>query len=238
MPTAAPDTSTPQAASTPDTTPSTSPDSTGTPASGGGNEAGGGLGGNGTGTGTGQGTGAGPFGIDTGGGGDPRHIVYVVDISGSMTTRAELTSALSTLTPAESFDLISFAADVHPFDEALERATSDNLAVAKQWLEYQRPDGGTNLQDALTRALRMPGVNVVVLITDGVPTVGETDFGKIARNIRKRNVNHARIYTIGLIGRNPDGTSDAFEAQQLLTHLADDSGGTHKFVILGDTTPD
>lgn len=199
--------------------------------------------GTGPGTGAGTGSGSGPFGIDAGPGEGPRHIVYVVDISGSMTsridvTRQEVVDALDTLTSDESFDVISFSTDVRYFDERLEAGTSGNVSQAKQWLQYQNPDGGTNLQDALTKAIQMPGVNVVVLITDGVPTVGETNFGKIARNIRRRNVNHARIFTIGLIGKNPDGSDDSFDASKLLAQLADDSGGTHKFVELGVSTPD
>lgn len=204
--------------------------------------------GNGNGVGPGEGPGAGsgkgPFGVDTGPGEGPRHIVYVVDVSGSMvsridTTRSELVAALDTLTSDESFNLIAFSDKVHAFDEGrLETATRDNVALAKQWLEFQRPDSGTDLQDALLRALKMPDVNVVVVITDGVPTVGETNFEKIARNVTRRNRNHARIYTVGLIGKNPDGSDDRFEATRLLTRLADESGGTHKFVVLGDSTPE
>jgi len=201
--------------------------------------------GNGVGPGEGPGTGSGPgpFGVDAGPGEGLRHIVYVVDVSGSMvsridTTRRELTDALGTLTPDESFDLIAFSDKAHVFDDArLDPATAGNIALAKQWLAYQRPEGGTALQAALMDALAMPNVNVVVVITDGVPTIGETNFGKIAKNVKRRNKNHARIYTVGLIGKNPDGTDDSFEAARLLTQLADESGGTHKFVELGEATP-
>jgi len=202
--------------------------------------------GNGIGPGEGPGTGEGkgPFGIDAGPGEGPRHIVYVVDESGSMdsridTTRSELDDALSTLSTDETFNMIAFSTDVRVFDEGtMDRGSRANVDQAKQWLGYQRPDGGTNLQRALQSALGMPGVNVVVLITDGVPTYGETNFGKIARNIRRSNRNHARIYTIGLIGKNPDGTDDTFEATKLLQQLALDSGGTSKFVSLGVSTPE
>ena len=201
--------------------------------------------GNGTGPGdsTGTGSGPGPFGIDAGPGEGPRHIVYVVDVSGSMdsridSTRQQLSDALSTLSPRESFNLIAFSNKTRVFDEGrLDPATQDNVSLAKRWLDYQQPNGGTALQDALMQALSMPDVNVVVVITDGVPTIGETNFGKIAKNIRRRNRNHARIYTVGQIGKNPDGTDDSFEAARLLTQLADDSGGTHKFVTLGVATP-
>jgi hypothetical protein len=202
--------------------------------------------GNGVGPGTGPGTGsgAGPFGIDAGPGEGPRHIVYVVDTSGSMvsridTTRQELNDALETLTSDESFNVIAFSTSPRLFDpDRMEPATASNISQAERWLDYQRPDGGTDLQDSLMQALEMPDVNVVVVITDGVPTVGETNFGKIARNIRRHNRNHAKIYTVGLIGKNPDGTDDSFDAARLLRELAADSGGTSKLVPLGVATPE
>lgn len=198
--------------------------------------------GNGAEAGPGQanGSGGGRLRLDSGTGEGPRHIVYVVDESGSMTsridtTRNELTGALSTLTPDESFNIIAFSTTPKLFDaDGMELATPNNISLAENWLGYQRPDGGTDLQAALMRAIDMPGANVVVLITDGVPTIGETDFDSIARNVRNRNRNRVKIYTIGLVDKDADSAGDAFDAARLLQRLASDSGGTSKFVSLGD----
>ena len=186
----------------------------------------------------------GPFGVPTGGGGSgPRHIVYVLDVSGSMATRIdrvreELRAAIAGLRPGESFDVLAFSDDVRRFENHLIDATPDNIARAKSFVNSLQPLRGTNLQSAMRDALGMPGVNVVFLISDGVPSVKETNPGKLRREIRNRNRAGARIYTVGLAGYNPvqGGVSD-FEAAGLLRGIAEDSGGTYKTVPLGDAVP-
>lgn len=198
--------------------------------------------GSGAGDGAGRGSGGGPFGMGTGSGEGLRHIVYVLDISGSMTSRIdrarqELRESLAGLQPGESFNIITFSDKVHAFDRALDPATPTMVRRASDFLDTLQVTGGTNLDDALARALTMQGVNVVFVMTDGVPTQGETNFRKIARNARALNVNHARIYTVGLVGKNPDGTDDSFEAADLLKQISRESGGVSKIVPLGVAMP-
>lgn len=205
----------------------------------------------GEGSGTGSGIGAGsspdagePFGVGKGlaGDGGPRHIVYVLDISGSMTSRikraeSEIRKALATLRPDESFDIIAFNNEVHAFDPELAPATPGMVRRASDFLDTLIVNDGTNLEDGMTAALSMPDVNEVVLLTDGVPTVGEQDFSKLARLIRRRNQNHARISAVGMVGRNPDGTDNSFDATTLLEQIAHESGGACEIVPLGVATP-
>jgi len=219
---------------------------------GGGGAATGSGAGSGAGTGTGQGVGAGvsrdvgePFGVGKGMAGDgaPRHIVYVLDISGSMTSRidravSELTHALNGLQLGETFNIIAFSDRIQPYDSNMAPATPATIKQAISFLSMLQVDGGTNLEDAMTRALSLSNVNEVVVLTDGVPTTGETNFKKLARLIRERNINHARISTVGMVGKNPDGTDDSFEAAHLLRQIADDSGGAAKLVTLGVSTPE
>jgi Mg-chelatase subunit ChlD len=217
-------------------------DATGSNDTGGGSSAGDGSGA-GTGTGNGQGSDTGPFGVGAGSGTGTRHIVYLLDISLSMPTRIErakdeLRNALATLAPGESFDIVAFCARRHTFDSELVEATPKTIADGNEFLDSLSLDEGTDLQSALYQALDVPGVNTVVVITDGVPTVGETNFGKIARHARQHNRQHAKIFTIGLVGKNPDGSDDSFEASWLLRQLAKESGGQCKLVELGAATPD
>lgn len=207
----------------------------------------------GTGEGTGKGAGAGegagrdagePFGVGKGMAGDgaPRHVVYVLDISGSMTSRidraeAELRRALNGLRPGETFNIVAFSDEVRSFDTGMAPATPETVRRASAYLNTLPVDGGTNLEAAMIRALTRPGVNEVVLLTDGVPTEGETDFKALARQIRQLNSNHARISAVGMVGKNPDGTDDSFEAAQLLQQIARDSGGAAKVVTVGVASP-
>jgi hypothetical protein len=205
--------------------------------------------GEGTGKGSGAGSGAGrdagePFGIGKGMAGDgaPRHVVYVLDISGSMTSRidraeAELRRALNGLRPEETFNIVAFSDEVRAFDTGMAPATPEMVRRASAYLDTLQVDGGTNLEGAMIRALTRPGVNEVVLLTDGVPTEGETDFKALAREIRRLNSSHARISAVGMVGRNPDGTDDSFEAAHLLQQITQESGGVAKIVTVGVASP-
>ena len=203
----------------------------------------------GTGKGMGAGSGAGrdagePFGIGRGSPGDgaARHVVYVLDVSGSMGSRIErakqeLRRALAGLRPGETFNVVAFSDDVRSFDTGMAPATPTLVRQASDYLDTLQVDGGTDLEAAMIRALTRPGVNEVILLTDGVPTEGETDFKALARKVRRLNTNHARISTVGMVGKNPDGTDNSFEAAQLLEQIATESGGVAKVVTVGVASP-
>jgi len=207
-------------------------------------------------SGAGSGGGGGPFGLGAGGAGGGeglRHIVYVLDISGSMSSRIdrareELRSAMAGLVPGESFDIVTFSDHSHVFDNQLDPATPEMVSRASYFLSTLQIGGGTNLDSAMRTALALPGVNVVVLITDGDPTEDGSDaimpededryFVTFTRRMREVNTNHARIYTIGLVGKNPFGKDVSFEATRLLQQISRDSGGVSKIVPLGTAEPE
>ena len=200
----------------------------------------GGKGGGGGGGGGGGKGGAGPFGVG-GGGQGARRIVYVLDVSPSMETRIdraqdELRAALAGLVKGESFGIVAFDAKAYEFDKRLLPATAANIARANKFLNDLKLDvkdgisNGTNLQLALRKALQAKDVNVVVVITDGEPTVGETNVKTIAGKARSQNKYKARIDAIGLVGTNPDGSTETFGAGRLLEQIARDSGGEYKAV--------
>lgn len=213
----------------------------------------------GTGNGVGAGAGAGPFGVSGNGGGGkgPRHVVYVLDISGSMDMRVnrwngerridkardELQTQLESLSPAESFSIVAFSDDVRPFRESLVPAAPKTIRDAEKFLSRLRPDGDTDLEGALVEALAMPGVNVIFVITDGVPNTEDDDYSTpaefvaLADRLRLANTARVPIYTIGLLGRNPNDTDQSAEATSLLKLIAADSGGTFQAVALDDAPP-
>ena len=117
-------------------------------------------------------------------------------------------------------------------------ATRANITRAFQFLDQVDIDEGTDIEYALKRALGLPGSNMVVVITDGKPTEGQTDMNVIPSDIRRLNINHIPIYAIGLVGKNPDGTDDSFEATQMLERIARDSGGIYKQATAGIATPE
>ena len=218
--------------------------------------------GNGSGAGDKSGASGGPFGVGGRAGGvageGPRRIVYILDISYSMEPRferakRELRDALSGLQEGESFNIIAVYGNVLPFEPRLVDVTPRNIAKGRAFIDSLRLSRYTNLERAFERAFAAPGVNVVVLITDGVPTYGlgapdfsesdnpaiKTDisanFGELARRVRQLNRADARIYTVGLTGKNPNRADDSFEAAGLLQRIATESGGTFVTVRIDAT---
>jgi len=168
------------------------------------------------------------------GDGAPRHVVYVLDISGSMSSRIdrvemEVRRALRGLRPGETFNIVAFSDEVRTFDTSMAPAAPDLVRKASAYLDTLEVGGGTNLEGAMAKALSLPGVNEVVLLTE--------EFPRIAREINRFNRQRARISAVGMIGKNPDGTDDSFEAAHLLQQIARDSGGVAELVTVGVASP-
>jgi Mg-chelatase subunit ChlD len=177
---------------------------------------------------------------DSGGGG-PRHVVYILDLSGSMTSRidrARLEIALSIrgLRADDSFGIVTFADDASVYRTALVPATPAWKSDAERYLQSLTLGVRTNLEAALRSAFAYPDVNMVVLLTDGVPTTGEQNWKKLEKLARNLDRGRASIYTFGLVGKNPDGTDDSFEATQLLQTLSRESGGEAHVYSVGVAT--
>ncbi len=160
----------------------------------------------------------------------PRDIVLVIDVSGSMSgrkieqARAAGRQLLQTLTPSDRFRLIDFSSDVRSFRDDWSVATGTNVRAAVEYLDALRANGGTNIQGALQEAFaaetpegRLP---LVLFLTDGAPTVGETRPDAIvqrAGDLRRQR----RLFTFG-IGADVNAA--------LLEQLALQGRGTATFV--------
>jgi Ca-activated chloride channel family protein len=162
----------------------------------------------------------------------PRAVVFVVDRSGSMEghkieqARAALLAGLATLRPGDRFDVVSFASDVTTLGEGkLLDATSDELAKARRFACELDASGGTNLGGALDAALAARSgagdrLFTVVLVTDGDPTVGETNPERLLARWRAQS-GSARLFAFGV-------GDDVKEF--LLTKLAVEGRGEARYV--------
>jgi Ca-activated chloride channel family protein len=137
----------------------------------------------------------------------PRDVTLVLDVSGSMSgtkieqARAALEQILGGLWPADRFRLVAFQSVVTAFRPDFVAATPANLRAAREFLAGLRAEGGTNLEAALREALepasaagRLP---IVVVLTDGKPTVGETEPERIAE-MAERWRDGERIFAFGV----------------------------------------
>lgn len=137
----------------------------------------------------------------------PRDLTVVVDVSGSMSgtkleqAKAALQQALGTLGPNDRFRVIAFSAAVRSFRDGPVVATRANLAHAREFVDGLAAEGGTNLAGALDAALDVPGdaerLAQVILVSDGMPSVGEQAPDRIAGEAAAR-IGRARIFPVGV----------------------------------------
>jgi len=137
----------------------------------------------------------------------PRDLTLVVDVSGSMSgtkleqAKAALQQALGTLGSNDRFRVIAFSASVRSFRDEPVAATRANLTDAREFVDGLAAEGGTNLAGALEAALDLPGdaerLAQVILVSDGMPSVGEQAPDRIAGEAAAR-IGRARIFPVGV----------------------------------------
>ena len=146
---------------------------------------------------------------DTGKKALPKDITFVLDVSGSMAgekmTQAKraLRFCLANLNADDRFDVIRFSTEAEALFGNLEEATGENVRKAREYVDGLRAIGGTNAEEAVTLALKSnrgqsSRPKVVIFITDGKPTVGETDEERLVRRVTNANVEHLRVFTFGV----------------------------------------
>ena len=138
-----------------------------------------------------------------------KDVIFVLDTSGSMAeegkmdkAKAALRHGVGSLNPRDRFNLISFAGEERLLSERLITADDEGKKQAREFIERMRATGGTNINDALMAAFKQIQAGdrpqIVVLITDGQPTVGETKAGAILANIKQANKANTRLFTFGV----------------------------------------
>ncbi len=137
----------------------------------------------------------------------PRDVTLVLDVSGSMSgekidqARSALQGLLATLSSRDRFRLVAFSSAVRPHRLGWSGADEEALEDARRWIDQLEADGGTHVAAALEEAFRLesPGdrLPVVIFLTDGIPSVGETDPKRIASHLEGRRA-RARLFAFGI----------------------------------------
>ncbi len=125
----------------------------------------------------------------------PKQVVFVMDTSGSMSgekikqVQAALTYCVNSLNPQDQFNIIAFSDHLDDFAGKLVPATEEQVKEARKFIARFEARGGTDIDTALAAALkyRQAGQpSYLVFLTDGQPTVGETNTEKIVARVRER----------------------------------------------------
>ncbi len=163
----------------------------------------------------------------------PKDIAFVIDTSGSMAggkieqVKKSLEYCSSSLNPGDRFNLLTFSTEVHPFRDGLVKVDADIREAALDFVSKLQAVGGTNINEALLSALAADPKDddrpyLIVFMTDGQPTVGVTDPGRILKTVADRNQGHVRLHVLG-VGTDVN--------TQLLDTLAEDARGTRDYCI-------
>jgi uncharacterized protein YegL len=132
-----------------------------------------------------------------------------MDTSGSMAgkkleqLKKAMTFCVENLNDTDRFELVRFSTEAEPFFEKLTDATKANRDKAQDFIKTLKPIGGTAIADALERSLKFkPADNqrpfVVVFLTDGKPTIGETDEERIVARVARDQASTTRIFSFGI----------------------------------------
>ncbi|MBF0405848.1 MAG: VWA domain-containing protein [Candidatus Riflebacteria bacterium] len=138
-----------------------------------------------------------------------RDIVFVMDVSGSMQghkldqTKEAFRFFVEQLNPDDNFNVIIFSGKVELLANGpMMPATEQNRREALKFIDGIRASGGTNIDQALQSALgcfrSSDRTRAIVFLTDGLPTVGETNIWKIASNYSQANTDKIRTFVFGV----------------------------------------
>jgi Ca-activated chloride channel homolog len=161
-----------------------------------------------------------------------KDVVFVVDTSGSMAEEGKMEKARSALLygirilrPQDRFNVISFAGEEHLMEAGLIPADEQGRRKGEAFVKALKPVGGTNINQSLLASLRQfsetDRPKILVFMTDGLPTVDETNISKIVDNVHKSTKPGTRLFTFG-VGYDVNTA--------LLDKIASDNGGISDYV--------
>jgi len=167
----------------------------------------------------------------------PKNVLFVLDISGSMAgekieqAKQALKFCLNSLNENDRFGIVSYSDEITRLTPKMERATRENLRNATSSVDALKAEGGTDINGALLEAIGIGGsrsyADYIIFLTDGEPTVGETNPDRIAENIKRANGAGWKIFSFG-VGYDVDAN--------LLDRLSSESNAVASYVRPGEDT--
>jgi Ca-activated chloride channel family protein len=160
-----------------------------------------------------------------------KDLLFVLDTSGSMAGKkiqhaAEaMTFCLESLDPSDRFNVLTFSTRAERVWDQFIPASMSLVEETIRRLSELKATGGTALFDAVSQALSQEfqpdRLGMVVFLTDGLPTVGNTSVSDILAMVDKENTHGTRFFVFGV--------GDDLNTQ-LLDGLARLTRGTREYV--------
>ncbi|KAM9533493.1 inter-alpha-trypsin inhibitor heavy chain H3-like [Guaruba guarouba] len=144
-----------------------------------------------------------------------KNVIFVIDISGSMSgreieqTREALLKILDDIKEDDFFNFILFGSEVHTWKETLIKATPENLDEARKFVRGIDTRGMTNLHGGIMRGIDMlntahegnlvpkRSASIVIMLTDGQPNVGISNTQEIQEHVKKAIEGKYPLYNLG-----------------------------------------
>uniref|UniRef100_A0A8C4V4R8 Inter-alpha-trypsin inhibitor heavy chain H3 n=1 Tax=Falco tinnunculus TaxID=100819 RepID=A0A8C4V4R8_FALTI len=145
----------------------------------------------------------------------PKNVIFIIDISGSMSgreiqqTREALLKILDDIKEDDFFNFILFGSDVHTWKETLIKATPENLDEARKFVRSIDTEGMTNLYGGIMRGIDMlndahegklvpkRSASIIIMLTDGQPNVGISNTQDIQAHVKKAIEGKYTLYNLG-----------------------------------------
>ena len=163
----------------------------------------------------------------------PKDVVFVLDTSGSMAGRKleqaknALRFCVENLNDGDRFELVRFSTEAEPLFNGLKEASRAERDRALAFIQDLRPIGGTAIHEALQRAIAfLPAGSerprTVIFLTDGLPTVGESNVDRIVDDTVKKAREAGGQIRIFCFGIGNDVNTHLLDRITEATHAASD----------------
>lgn len=135
-----------------------------------------------------------------------KDVILVLDTSGSMQgekiiqARNAAKFVLNQLQPNDRFGVITFATGLISYAPG-KLVSASERGDAIRFVENIAASGSTNINRALLEAMAVADKErptIVIFLTDGLPTVDETNTERIIENVRQNAPSNVRLFTFGV----------------------------------------
>ncbi|NXE22903.1 ITIH3 inhibitor, partial [Ardeotis kori] len=143
----------------------------------------------------------------------PKNVIFVIDISGSMSGReieqATLLKILDDIKEDDFFNFILFGSEVQTWKDTLIKATPENLDEARKFVRSIDTEGMTNLHGGIMRGIDMlnaahqgnlvpkRSASIIIMLTDGQPNAGISNTHDIQEHVKKAIEGRYTLYNLG-----------------------------------------
>jgi Ca-activated chloride channel family protein len=140
-----------------------------------------------------------------------KDVILVLDVSGSMQgakidqAKRALGYVLDQLNANDRFNILTFSTSTLPYASSLRPASARE--DARNFVSRIRAEGSTDINRALLEAmgmvdpstsLRAERPTIIIFLTDGLPTTGETNATKILANVTNAASKNVRLFNFGV----------------------------------------